>query len=81
MENEQKFKVEIDGIEKEASVIKILKLDGREYVIYSVDKGDETSDILASEIITNEEGYDELKDIEDLEIKKNIIGLVNIMFS
>lgn len=77
----QKFNVEIDGIDKEANVIKIISIDDREYVIYTVDNGDETSDIFSSEIVKDEEGYDKLVDIEDPVIKQNISEIINIIFS
>ena len=77
----QKFNVEIDGIEKEANVIKIISIDDREYVIYTVDNGDETSDIFSSETVKDEEGYDKLVDIEDSNIKQNISEIINIIFS
>ncbi len=80
MEN-QKFNIEIDGKEKEAEVLKIVSIDNREYVIYSVDRGDETSDIFTSEIIKDEEGYDKLIDIEDKKVKQNLLEIINVIFS
>lgn len=77
----QKFNVEIDGIDREASVLKIISIDDREYVIYTVDNGDETSDIFSSEIVKDEEGYDQLVDIVDPTVKQNISEIVNIIFS
>ena len=77
----QKFNVEIDGIDREAKVIKIVNIDDREYVIYSVDNGDETSDIFSSEIVKDEEGFDKLVDITDLKVKQNIAEIINIIFS
>lgn len=77
----QKFNIEVDGVEKEANVIKIISIDNREYVIYTVDNGDETSDIFSSEIIKDEQGYDKLVDIEDPNIKQNISEIINIIFS
>ena len=77
----QKFNIEIDGVEKEAKVLKIINIDNKEYVIYSVDMGDDTSDIFTSEIIKDAEGYDKLIDIEDEKAKQNILEIINIMFS
>lgn len=79
MEN-QKFNVEIDGVDREAEVIKILTIDGREYVIYSVDNNNDTSDIFTSEIIKDEEGYDKLIDIEEESVRQNLMEIINIMF-
>ena len=80
MENE-KFKIEIDGIEKEANVIKVLELDNREFVVYSVNNGNETSDIMYSEIVKDSEGFDNLVDVTDPKVREKILELVNVMFS
>ena len=77
----QKFNIEIDGVDKVAEVLKILSIDDREYVIYSVDNGDETSDIFTSEIVKDEEGYDKLIDIEDEKVKQNLLEIINVIFS
>ena len=77
----QKFNIEIDGVEKEANVIKVLNLDNREFVVYSVDDGNETSDIMYSEIVKDAEGFDNLVDVNDNKIKERIIELVNVMMS
>ncbi len=77
----QKFEVEVDGVLKEATILKIVKIDGKEYAIYTIDNGDETSDVFSSEIVQDAEGYDELKDIEDENVKANLLELINIMFS
>ena len=77
----QKFNIEIDGVEKEANVIKVLNLDNREFVVYSVDNGNETSDIMYSEIVKDAEGFDNLVDVNDNKIKERIIELVNVMMS
>ena len=80
-EKNQKISIEVDGVMKEAEVIKIFAIDNKEYVVYSVRKNDEESDILASEIIKDENGFDQLVDITDENAKKNVLELVNIMFS
>ena len=77
----QKFNVEIDGVDREANVVKIISIDDKEYVIYTVDNGDETSDIFSSEIVKDEEGYDKLVDIVDPIVKQNISEIINIIFS
>ena len=77
----QKFDIEIDGVDREANVIKIISIDDKEYVIYTVDNGDDTSDIFSSEIVKDEEGYDKLVDIVDPVIKQNISEIINIIFS
>lgn len=79
--NVQTINVEVDGVMKVADVIKVFAIDNKEYVVYSIDKNGEESDILASEIVKDENGYDQLIDITDPNAKKNVIELVNIMFS
>ena len=80
MEN-QIIQVEVDGVLKEATILKIVNIDNREYAIYTIDNGNDTSDVFSSEIIKDAEGYDQLVDIEDPKIKSNILELINIMFS
>ena len=80
MEN-QRFNIEIDGVDKVAEVLKVLSIDGKEYVIYSVDNGDDSSDIFTSEIIKDEEGYDItveimiplVGEVKELKFVKNIV--------
>ena len=79
--NIQKISVEVDGVIKEAEVIKIFAIDNKEYVVYSIRKNEEESDILASEIIKDENGFDQLVDITDETAKKNVTELVNMIFS
>ena len=62
--DDAKFKIEVDGEVKEAEMLKTVSLDGNNYAIYAIDKGDETSDILASRIIKDDEGKDTLVDLE-----------------
>ena len=80
MEN-QKFEIEIDGILKEATVLKVVNIDDRKYVVYTVDSSIENADEYASEVIKDQEGYDKLIDIEDPKIRQNIFEIVNIIFS
>ena len=55
MEN-QKFEIEIDGILKEATVLKVVNIDDRKYVVYTVDSSIENADVYASEVIKDQEG-------------------------
>jgi len=47
----QKITIEIDGVEREAKIIEVLNLDNRQFAVYSVDNGNETSDIMYTEVI------------------------------
>lgn len=77
---EDKFKIEVDGEMKEAEMLKIITLDGNNYAIYAIDKGDETSDILASRIVKDNEGKDTLVDLESDEERAKLKDIVNAMF-
>jgi len=77
----QKIQVEVDGVLKEATILKIVNLDNREFAIYTIDNGNDTSDVFSSEIIKDSEGYDQLIDIEDPDVKAKILEIINIMFS
>ena len=78
MEETEKFKV-IDetGIEKEAEVISILDMNEKKYAIYSVAGDDEMANVFAAEIIENEDGTRDLKEIEEVEIKNKITDLID----
>ena len=76
---EQKFNVEIDGVDKEATVVNVLKVEGKDILVYSVDDNGDTSDLYFSEIVKDEEGYDKLIDVESEVIKARVIELINSM--
>mgnify|MGYP001865504436 FL=1 len=78
---EDKFKIEVDGEMKEAEVLKTVSVDNNNYVIYAIDKGDETSDILASRIVKDNEGKDSLVDLETDDERNKLKDIVNAMFS
>ncbi len=64
-EENQTFNLEIEGEIKEANIIEKIEINEKEYLVYSIDKGNETSDILFSRLEKDEEGYDVLKDVTD----------------
>lgn len=78
---EDKFKIEVDGEMREAEVLKTVSVDNNDYVIYAIDKGDETSDILASRIVKDNEGNDSLVDLETDDERNKLKDIVNAMFS
>lgn len=73
--------VEVDGVQKQAEIIDVVTVDDKRYVFYSIDLGNGTSDVFASELVKDAEGYDVMVDIEDEEIRKNVFELANIMLS
>ena len=78
---EQKFNIEIDGVEKVATVVNVINLEGKEILIYSVDDNGDTTDLYFSEIVKDEEGFDKLIDVESEEIKTKVIELINSMLA
>ena len=79
--DEEKFKIEVDGEVKEAELLKTVNIDDKTYAIYAIDKGDETSDILASRVVKDNDGKDTLVDLETDEERNKIKDIVNAMFS
>lgn len=79
--DENKFKIKIDDVEREAELLKTVVVDDKNYAIYSVDNGDETSDILASQIIKNEDGSMMLVDLETDDERSKLKDIVTVMFS
>ncbi len=78
---EDKFEIEVDGEMREAEVLKTVSVDNNDYVIYAIDKGDETSDILASRIVKDNEGNESLVDLETDDERNKLKDIVNAMFS
>ena len=78
---EDKFKIEVDGEMREAEVLKTVSVDNNDYVIYAIDKGDETSDILASRVEKDSEGKDILVDLETDDERNKLKDVVRAMFS
>lgn len=77
----QKFEIELDGVVKTAEVIKLVTLGNKDYAIYAIDRGDETSDILASRLQKDAAGNDTLVDLETEEEKTKMSEIVKVMFS
>ena len=77
----QKFTIEIDGIDKEATVVNVFNVRDKEIIVYSVDDDGDSSDLLFSEIVKDEEGYDKLVDVVDSTIKHEVVGIINKMLA
>lgn len=73
----QKFTIEIDGVDKEATIVNVFNVKEKEILVYSVNDNGETSELFYSEIIKDEEGYDQLVDIKDSSIKQEVIEMIN----
>ena len=79
--DEEKFSIEVDGEVKEAELLKTITIDNNNYAIYAIDKGDETSDVLASRIVKDAEGNDTLVDLETDDERSKLKEIVQAMFS
>lgn len=80
MNEEEKFPIIVDGVEKEATLITILEVQDRKFAIYSIETQNGDSDIMYSEIITDEEGIDTLVDVDDEQIREQIVKAINSIF-
>lgn len=76
-ETKQKFQVEIEtGEIVEAELLSVVEIDGKEYAVYSLDNKNGTVDILASYVVKDAEGYDQLIDITDPYDKEKISNFI-----
>lgn len=73
-----KFFIENENNEKkEASIITMLGIEDRKYLIYSVDSNNDSALVCASKVIKTESGEDKLVDIEEGEDKEKIKEFIN----
>ncbi len=73
MSERQTFKVQIENGEiQDAQVLAVVTIDNKDYAIYTINKKNGKSDVLASCVEQDAEGYDVLKDIEKEEDKYKI---------
>ena len=70
------------NVERDATLLKVIEVDEKEYVIYSIDRDEENVNIFVSELKKDSNGNDIIVDIEDEnekiklnEIVRNIIKL------
>ncbi len=78
MEKEN-FIIEIDGINKKAKALNIVTIDGKRYLIYSVDNNDNI-EIYSSEIVIDTNGTEKLVDIETESLRQKILEIIEKMF-
>ena len=76
-DTKQMFKVETENGEiKDAELLTVFSNDTYEYAIYTVDNGNETAQLFASRILTDENGETTLVDIENNKEKEEIIKMI-----
>jgi hypothetical protein len=73
----QKFQVEVEtGEIMDAELLSVVEIDGKEYAVYSLDNKNGTVDILASYVVKDAEGFDQLVDITNPIDKEKISNFI-----
>jgi hypothetical protein len=73
----QKFQVEVEtGEIMDAELLSVVEIDGKEYAVYSLDNKNGTVDILASYVVKDAEGFDQLVDINNPIDKEKISNFI-----
>ena len=77
MDTDIKAKVlDENGNTVEADVIDIIEVDGKEYLLYSVDVNEEECDLYINRIVKNSNGEDDIIPIEDEEEKRRVFEIL-----
>ena len=77
MDKTQKFDIEIDGVLKQAELIDILEYQDERYAVYFTENKEDTNDLYVSKVIKDENGNDELIDVENEEVKEYILRIIH----
>ena len=73
----QKFQVEVEtGEIMDAELLSVVEIDGKEYAVYSLDNKNGTVDILASYVVKDAEGFEQLVDITNPIDKEKISNFI-----
>lgn len=76
----QKFEVEVEtGEILEAELLAVLEVEGREYAVYTLPNEEGGTDVLASYVVQDEEGFDKLIDIDNQSDKVKITKVITDM--
>ena len=70
-----------NGLQYNANLLTILKIDGIEYAVYDIDSDSKNVDVYVSRIVKDLNGNDILEDIDDKIEKKKVFGIVNKMIN
>ncbi len=67
-----------DGIERTASLMSVVEIQGKEYAIYTIPSDEHPGkvDVLASYVVQDENGYDSLRDIDNFSDKAKVYNYV-----
>ena len=77
MEKGQTFDIEIDGVLKTAELLDIVDYKEGRYAVYFTENDETTNNLYVSKIIKDNEGNDELVDVEDIEVKTYILEIIH----
>ena len=72
-----KFEVVVDGVLQNAELLNVVTINDKDYAVYYIDNGNENFDIMASEIISNDDGSYKLSDVNDDNVRRQIINFIN----
>ena len=72
---------DINDGQKFVELLTILKIDGIEYAVYSMDKDDNVSDVYAARVIKNDNGTDSIVSIEDETEKMKVFQIIDKMIN
>ena len=77
-EKKQTFMIQDEtGVTRKAEVITMINIEDREYLIYSLDEGNDMVTICASKVVKDEEGNDKIVDIDNDADKAKITEFIN----
>ena len=78
----QTFQVEIEtGEVVTAELLSVVDIDNKTYAVYSINNKNGTVDILASYVVKDQEGYDQLVDIDDYLDKEKISKFIQTLLN
>ena len=77
MEERKTFIVQDEnGLQSVAEIITMIEVEGLEYVVYSIDRDVENSDVFVARVIKDENGNDKIITIENEEERTKIFEIV-----
>jgi len=80
MEDEKFTLTDEFGIEREADIHNVITVEGQDYLLYSLDTGNDNVGICVAKIVSLENGKEDLVDIDDPIEKEKVINVINELF-
>ena len=72
---------DINEGQKIVELLTILKIDGIEYAVYSMDRDTNVSDVYAARVVKNDNGTDSIVSIEDEAEKMKVFQIIDKMIN